>query len=714
MFPDTNIQQAASNVSNKKKQGYKDPRKEDVPSDILEKEFVGETRSQLATLTGEIADRNKTILQNDGYIYGDLLSRSLDIPIGHDITAVNWLKRTVEIHRTQFMGRGFTVTSTYDSTDVTTVDDPNEQQRIVIENEKMKAEAEARRQIIDSIIADNGGFGFFANLAENASAIGDSVVKGWYDETKGMYILQQVEAVENVFALWNKDDYRDYDAIAYVYQVSKQEAQRRYGVGPDVATSPLGMPLAVLSSANSVQYLSTQPMVTIMEVCGRIQGWCSVNGTLKRCAVGSETEMCVYIVGNEVYQLEDDVKYIPHYYILPNKKARRRPWGIPDVSQSAIQLNLTYIETFSDWRTLASKVNFPKFKYLNFAPGTQLPKPKARQVEGIPLVEGQDIQPLSMPNSAGLGEQDFQHQLNEIQTEYVREVGISRVLFDMPDEPSDSNRSMLTSMKSIGDLTEAKRQIWTPVIIKMFEDALTTLGNYDDNIKQLVSPDEIWHLRVQWPSMLNKDDPVYQTMMLNRFNANLISVQSYMEAMGDDKEELDRITEELQNKDTAAIHGHQIGTLAQYKIMPPFSQMPPKVSVNLRGDLTPNQEADIAQDRGIVTDQSTFPNTIGPQGFAGLKATDTLMNQGLIAGQQAIGMATQKDAQGNDVPALQPGGQGAQPPGGPQGAPQQSQAPIGTPANNTPGTQPLSQPGSGAPQVSAQGAHNQHKQKHGK
>src|ERR1700709_740308 len=71
--------------------------------------FVADTRSQLSTLTGEIAQRNGTIQRNDAYIFGDLLAQSLDIPVGHDFTPVNWLRRVCEIRRTQTMGDGFTV-----------------------------------------------------------------------------------------------------------------------------------------------------------------------------------------------------------------------------------------------------------------------------------------------------------------------------------------------------------------------------------------------------------------------------------------------------------------------------------------------------------------------------------------------------------------------------------------------------------------------------
>lgn len=685
-----------------------------VQYDQLVKEFVGEVRSSLATLQGEIALRNGTIQKNDAFVYGDLLESVGKIQPGNDVTPVNWLRRVAEIHATQLMSAGFSLGSTYTEIDPDTADpnDPQQVQMVQLHNKKMKAYAEWRGKLINTIIRENGGMSRWYDNAENASVIGDSVLKAFFDPDTGKYRIEPVEAVEHCYALWSADDFRSYDLFAYVRQVSKLRAQSEFDVGPDVATSPLGMPLAVLATANTVEYISTQPMVTIMEISGKVQGWCTDgNGVLRRCDIGDENEINAVIVGDEVYQLIDDIRKIPHYYILPNKRKRRRPWGLPDITKAAINLNVTYIETWSDWRTVSHKVNFPKWKYFGFAPGKPVPKMESRRQQAIPLVAGQDIQPLNMPNSAGLGEKDFPMQLAEIKEEFVRETGISMVLFDNPDMPLNSKQALVTAMKSIGDVTETKRQLWGPIIIKIFEDALKTLSYIDDNIKEIVETDEDWHLRIFWPDALNKDDPAYQAMLLNEFNAGLISVQTYQEKRGRDKEEIDRIREEMSDKVTGAIHGHQLPMIAEYNILPPLTQMPPKVSVNLRGDLDPNQVADLASDRGIVTPNSPFPDVLGPQGNKGLTADDDTVNEqmGLVTGGQPGQKAQYKDAKGNVVPPMEPNQTaGANASGG--GSPEQ----VSTGANNTPGSQPMSQPGSGAPATTAQGKLNQHKQRRGR
>ena len=673
-------------------------------------EFVGETRSQLASLTGEIALRNNTINLNDSYIYGDLLARSLNVPVGHDSTPVNWLRRTVEIHRTQTMGSGFTVVSSYHGVDDDAETDPQAKQNAILLNTKKKAYAGERNKLMSAILRDNGGEALWARMVENASAIGDSVLKTWYDEDSGKFKLEMIEAVEHFYVVWNKSNFREFDFTGYVYQISKQQAVDQFGVPEDIATSPLGMPLAVLSSANTVQYVSTQPMVTVMEVNGRIQGWKSVNGKIKRCAVGDETKMNVVIVGDRVYRTIDDPKYLPKYYIFPNKIIRRRPWGLPDITSSAININQTYIETLSDWRTVASKINFPKWKAFGFGLDVQMPKPKARTTEILPLGEGQDIQPIQNPNSQGGAEVDFTRQLDELKQAYVREVGISRQLFDLPDSGSaNSNQAMMTAMKSISDQVEARRQLWEPIINKVFEDAFEILAMWDDNIKEITKGDDDWYIRVEWPPAMRKDDPAYQTMLLNRFNTGAISIQSMFERFGENpKEEIDRINDEMNTPITAAIHGHMLQLLASLKISGPPTSAPPRINVSLRGDITPEQETNLSVMHQFGNGPIYGPSS-GPQGELGIRAIDNAVND--------IGGAT-PSVSGEGYKTGQPNIKGgATLPQGQPGAPTPPAAPqmITPPNGNQPGQQMMSQPGSGqATPNSAAGNVQQVAQRRGK
>lgn len=531
-----------------------------ITRDNLKAEFVNNVRAKFKELETEISQRNADITERDDYVYGDRLGRSLDIPIGHDFTPVNWLRRTVEIHKNMFMSRGFQVVSTYDTDPIENVATPQDRGRLEVENDKQKKYAEARQELIKSIIEDNGGLSLWGNLAESASAVGDAALKTYYDEDNGKFEICPIESIENIYVLWNKDDFRKYDAVAYAYQVSKQEAIRDYGADEDVVTSPMGSPMEILSATGVQNQFSGQPMVTILEVTGKIEGWAVKDGNIKQVPVGEETELNAKIIGSDLTRLISDPKKLPKYYLLPNKRQRRRPWGMSDISDASIQINLTYVETLSDWRTVAAKSNFNKYKAYGFGPDTTIPKPESRTVQFLPLAEGQDIVELNQSQTNGI---DWGRQLEELKEQFVRETGLSRVLFDDPSVTLNSNQALLTSMKPTSDIAEAKKQLWAPVIVQLFKDALETIALNKPELKDLVSEDDNWSLKVMWPSVMQKEDPVYQSMLLNRFNAGLMSVQSYMEAQGDTREEIDRIKDEVTDPITSAIIGKQLPLIAQ-------------------------------------------------------------------------------------------------------------------------------------------------------
>lgn len=600
----------------------------------LVSDFVAETRSAFKAMDTEINNRNSKIIENDDYVYGDRLEKSLDIPIGHDATSVNWLRRTVEIHKNMFMGRGFNVVSTYDAQDSSTSSDQKDRERIELENAKSKEYAEHRQRLIKSVIADNGGDAFWSALAENCSAVGTSAIKAYYNEDEKKYELCEIESIENLYVLWSKDNFREAQAYAYVYQITKQEAISEYGAPEDVETSPLGKPLDAISTYNSsvsVNQTFTQPMVTVLEVTGILEGWKADNGKIVRCKVGQEKPLNALIIGDKITRLLDDEKKIPKYYLLYNKRQRRRPWGMSDISDAAININMTYIETLSDWRTLASKINFQKFKAFGFGFDTQMPKPQARAVEYLPLSEGQDIVPLQTGDANGL---DFGRQMDELKEQFVRETGISRVLFDDPSVTLNSNQALMTSMKPTSDIAEAKKQLWGPVIKQIFTDALETIALYIPEVKDLVDKNEDWSLKVMWPSVMQKEDPVYQSMLLNRFNTGTMSLQTYLEAQGETKEEIDRIRDEMNDATTAAILGKQLPMIAQMVVQ--------AATADLQASLAAN-----------------YPQIFGPEAQQG--------GQGAQGGQQQAGL-------------------------------------VATPAQNQPGTGPVSQPGSGATTTSPQGA----------
>jgi Zn-finger nucleic acid-binding protein len=657
--------------------------------------------TQLIHVQTEVSIRNQHISERDQYIYSDKLERSIDIPVGHDFTPVNWLKRAVEIHKIMFMGRPFSMIANYDTQDTTMAADDDDKQRREMENKKEKAYAEQRSKLIDSIVRDNGGHALFMDGAENCSAIGSWIVKTWYDNDEKKFHISPIEAVENCFVIWNRDNFRQHDFFAYAFQVSREEAASNYGLSEDqLKTSPLGSPFLFSAASypgqqfgsNNSTYGATsvtsgqttgQPMVTIIEGTGKLEGWKSVNGKLRPCPIGQENEINVVFVGGKLVRILDDEKKLPKYYIFPNNRTRRRAWGVSDITDGAINLNVTYIETLSDWRTVANKVNFPKLKGFNFGQGATLPKFKNRQIQLLPLGDGMDIAPLPLGDGGSI---DWSRQLDEIKNQFVRETGLSRVLFDDPTVALNSNQALLTSMKPTSDIAEAKKQLWSPILAQLFTDAIYTVAAHEDAYKDLA--DGNWWLKVQWPSVMSKEDPTFQAMLLNRLNAGTMSIESYLQMQGETKEEIDRIRDEMADPITAGIHGKQLAELAHFEIyrslgIPPWGFTVPKL--NFRADLAPEEVGNIAHNYGW--DQGPYGDAIGPQGNSGLRAADDWLNHGMIAGAQ--------DNSGTPSFKKAPNAQ------------------ITTPGQNQPGQQPMSQPGTGATTTSPQGAQNQQVQNNG-
>lgn len=537
---------------NKEKQETKD----------LKKEFATDVISKFQANEGDISERNNKIEEIDGYVYGDSLRRRVNVPLGHDFTEVNWVRRTVEIHRSMFMSRGFMITSTYDSQDISNAS-PEDVSRLEVENDKSKKYAEARKQIIDSIIKDNGGFSLWGMLAESAGVAGDAAVKTYYDKDLDKFVISPIEAIENVRVIWSNNDLRERQATGFVYQITKQDAIRMYGISEDAPTTPLGKPLDYPDPSATVTSGLGQEMVTVIEVTGKFDGWGTDNKKLKEVSVGKENEFNAIIVGNEVVRIIDNKEKMPKYYIFPNKRMRNRPWGLSDITEAAVQINATYIETLSDWRTVAAGVNFPKYKAYGFGRDTTLPKSERRKIQMLPLSDGQDIVELRQGDA---NQVDFKSQMDELKEQFVRETGISRVLFDDPSVTFNSNQALLTSLKPTSDIAESKKQIWQPILIELFTDALETIAANKPEVKEIIPEDENWSLAIQWPSVLQKEDPQYQSMLLNRFNAGLMSVQSYMEAQGDTSEEIDRIKDEVRDPVSSAILGRQLPAIAQVMV----------------------------------------------------------------------------------------------------------------------------------------------------
>lgn len=676
-------------------------------------QVVAAIYNSLKVVGSDVAKRNDYIDERDHKIYEDGLFDGLEFPNLSDKTLYNYLRRTVDIHVSQLMGRGFNIFSNYNKEDSSVVEqqqapqeapqegeeeaqpqDPEAQTKLLDAKNKLKqTNAETRKRLIDAIIRDNGGDDLFKRGARVGSAYGTTIYKMWLDKDANAIKLSLLESPQNFYAGWSDSDFRERDWNAYVYQISETKAYSKYSSklkeGESFSTTVDGAPLTdYVANANTSDDTTTDiPMVTVVDFVGILPEWSYEKGMFKKVKRGEEKPFCAYVVGKKIVQVYSEDKYLPRYYVIRNLEEPRRAWGKSDVSDEMVQINQTLIQVMSTWTTLYEKEVSPVYMAKGFE-GQQIPKRERLRPTFIPMAPEQDIQLLS-PSTAFTGES--QQLIQELKDSFMRVAGIPRVMFDDSTINPVSNQAIMTTMKGLIDIVEDKQARWEPILVDMFTEALNLATYIAPDLKGAVE-EEDWFLKVEWPSVLRREDATYQQMWLNLFNAGVISLETYYEKLGfsDATEEIDRLRDELKDPTTAAVIGKQVGVLAQQVITPPQPQGP-DVKVNLRGDLTPYQEANLASQQGF--NDGPFPPTAGPQGQQGLAAQENADNVGFIEGNAFNG----------GTPIQQ----------GPDGQPVQEDQPNPQLTVDQNAGQTASQPGSGAPAVSPEGAIDMINQRNG-
>ena len=81
-------------------------------------ELVADIKTALREVQQDVNTRNVYMNERDRVVYEDGLFENIDFPDGADKTLYNYLQRAVQIHTSQFMGRGFQLYSTYNKEDL--------------------------------------------------------------------------------------------------------------------------------------------------------------------------------------------------------------------------------------------------------------------------------------------------------------------------------------------------------------------------------------------------------------------------------------------------------------------------------------------------------------------------------------------------------------------------------------------------------------------
>ncbi len=659
----------------------------------LYQDLYGDIVGNLRDLEYDTAARNSYMNKRYRAVYQDGIYSDIDIPAGEWFAEYNLVARVVNIMTTQLFGRGFNMVSTYSKEDLSVYQDgdPNKQ-AMQLKNKKLKADADLRMKVARGIVKDNGGMARFEDGGRVGSGMGLTVYKMFPDPKTKKINISLLEKPQNVRFGWKSDNFREWDFAAYVYQISVDSANREYGHllkdGETFQASKLGQPFADASlvdiqtvygqTAQGQPVPTDRPMVTVVDISGNIPCWAPDGKGVKKVTRGDEKPFAVMCVGGKVGDLVTDEKKLPKYYKIDNRWVPGQSWGNSDISDSLIDINKEIVRLMRDMGVWADK-NLWKIllgKGLTEEALVKL-KGKKRTTKILAVAPEQTIEEVG---TSGAPMQEFASLVNQKIDLFVRLAEVGRVLFDDPTVNANSNQALMTTLKGVVDVVESKQKRWNPELINMFTDALYMAADFIPELQEALTDDPDWEFLVEWPSILRREDPAFQTMWLNFMNRGLISAETFMQKalpVYDTEEELDRIRDEMQDPVLAAMMGNLLPEMAHQTLnkalgIPPWGYVLPKV--NLKGEMAPQEVGNMAHNFGW--DQGPYGPQIGPTGYEGAQANANFDNTGFI-----------KDTKDGPQPIYH--------------APQQANPQL-TPDQNT--GQTTSQPGSGAPAVSPAGA----------
>ena len=669
---------------------------------LSDSDVIHQLMTHLISYQTDIAERNTYIDKRDRYLYGDGLFETISIPDGFDQTLYNFLRPITTIHASQFMQEGFAMYSRYDKVGNAMLDPEKDAQQIQankLANMDSETKAFGKKKAIEAIIRDNGGYKIFIDGAQSGSDYGSTLYQMWFDESEKKIRIQLLESIQNWFPIWEDNNFRSRIGDAYVIQTSPLIANQKYQdkipeggfpttIGGDPLTTIQGLSTTLTNTAGeTVSGSSTRrPMVTVINYTGYLPNIKEVGGEYVTCKDGDETMISFKAVGNVIVNKITNDAHMPRFYYIPNSVVPRRPYGESDLTESALQLNATIIQTKSSQLTRADKVLFPIVQMIGWENGSMPPR-NQREMTLVPMQQGQQIVPVHFDTQSI----EYDRIIADLTKDLLQVSRVPRVLFDDPSVSLNSNQALLTSLRPMIDVVTRKQKNWEPVLTQMFDDALELAALHVPAIAELLGANDDStgdnYLYVRWPSVMRKDDPAHQVMLMNDLNAGIKSIDTIMEERGiiDVEEEINRIASAMDDPTRAAIMGKALGQLAHYTIqkaagIPAWGYNVPKVT--LKGELPPQEVGNMAHTYGW--DQGPYGAAIGPTGREGVAANDNWLNGGLINGNAF---------DGGTAAGLPPGGIN----------PSQGQ-PTMTPDQNQPSPQPMSQPGSGPTSAGAAGS----------
>ena len=508
--------------------------------------------------------------------------------VGHVRAQYNYLSQIVD-KLTNFL----TSKPPYINIPARQVDDPVEVER-----------ANSIRYFLDKVHHQNRFKYFFKRSAHLQALFGDTFIYGpYWDPDKKKICYEWIEDIGNVHIGWKDNRFEQMDWFAIERLQSIESLKKKYNL-EDVApyeglvasgTYPMQSPTKRWTDRTDKQTFIQQAKETVY--------W-------------DEETMVVFINDSDIVQyVKHEYGFVP-FWKVENIHVDDRPWGKSDIDE-LIDANVELIERMGDAGDSIRQGAVPRFKVIN-DPNFDTNSIKAGANGQFVFVEGDkaDVGPLK----AEVNIAPYEMYMKNIM-QFIYDLGLPAVAWG-GHSAAVTGRALDMQYQAITDKIENKRIVWEMALEILNERILILAEKYISGMKKII--DGHYIVEFDWEEVLPKSMSETITNVSNKRDRGIISFHTALKELGykDPDAEIDLIIQEWSDPKLAPILGKNalLTEGIQKSIEDVFGRpgaipIPPKTSINLTGDLTPEQESAKAAQLGLgqsMGAQGRFANNIPP------------------------------------------------------------------------------------------------------
>ncbi len=436
------------------------------------------------------------------------------------------------------------------------------------------------KYFLDKIHHQNRFKYFFKRAGHMQSLFGDAFIKGpWWDPKTKRICYTWVEDPGQVFMGWKDNRFEEVDWVAFQTLQSVDSIKAQYGLD-NVApyegriiggTYPVPSPTKRWTERQDRQTMQLDALVT--------EYW--------------DEEVMMLVINNS-----DIVQYIEHDYgFIPVQKVENvhvdnRPWGKADVEE-LMDANVELQDRMNDAADAIRQGAVPRFKVVNDT-NFDVDSVKAGANGQFIFVNGDKADVGPIPSSVSIA--PYEMYIKSIM-QIIYDLGLPAIAWG-GHAPETSGHSYNFQYQAITDKVRNKQLIWEMALETLNERILILAEKYIPGIKTIL--DGHFVTDIEWEDFMPLMTSDNIVNVSNKRDRGLISYHTALKELGykDPDAELDLIIQEWSDPKLAPViaknalltEGIQ-KTIQEVFGRPGAIPIPPRTTVSLNGDLTPEQES---------------------------------------------------------------------------------------------------------------------------